>query len=258
MLHFFRILRRRLLTSNKFSKYLLYAVGEIILVVIGILIALQIDNWNEERKQRETEIHYLNNLKTDLQLNIAELDDYIAYRSSEVEAATRVLEHFEGKPLINLVDFTYDIVNVYGWQRFNQQDNTFQELVNSGNLALISNDSIKNGLLNLQAAYTKLKNVELHGRYDSEILLYEPQYRILDLNTIHNILAFPDSTGLSYQNKTPSKAQYEALLKDLEHKNGFAMMRFEFNNHRGRLNRMKDQCYEIIGMIDRELEVEND
>ena len=155
-------------------------------------------------------------------------------------------------------DFADNAANVYGWQRFNQQDNTFQELVNSGNLGLISNDSIKNGLLNLQAAYTKLKNVELHGRYDSEVLLYEPQYRILDLNTIHNIRAFPDSTGLSYQNKTPSKAQYEALLKDLEHKNGFAMMRFEFNNHKGRLNRMKDQCYEIIGMIYRELETENE
>jgi hypothetical protein len=50
MLHFFRQIRQRLLTDNKFSKYLLYAVGEILLVVIGILVALQIDNWNEERK----------------------------------------------------------------------------------------------------------------------------------------------------------------------------------------------------------------
>ena len=55
MLRFFRQIRQRLLpiaigTDNKFSKYLLYAVGEILLVVIGILVALQIDNWNEERK----------------------------------------------------------------------------------------------------------------------------------------------------------------------------------------------------------------
>ena len=52
MLHFFRQIRQRLLTDNKFSKYLLYAVGEILLVVIGILIALQIDTWNETRKAR--------------------------------------------------------------------------------------------------------------------------------------------------------------------------------------------------------------
>ena len=50
MIKFFRKIRQRLLTENKFSKYLLYAIGEIILVVIGILIALQINNWNEGRK----------------------------------------------------------------------------------------------------------------------------------------------------------------------------------------------------------------
>ncbi|MFC2148575.1 hypothetical protein ACFLR9_08420 [Bacteroidota bacterium] len=51
MLRFFRQIRKRLLTDNKFSKYLLYAVGEILLVVIGILIALQVNNWNEQRIQ---------------------------------------------------------------------------------------------------------------------------------------------------------------------------------------------------------------
>lgn len=51
MIKFFRKIRQQLLSNNKFNKYLLYAIGEIILVVIGILIALQINNWNEERKE---------------------------------------------------------------------------------------------------------------------------------------------------------------------------------------------------------------
>jgi len=51
MIKFFRKIRQQLLTENKFSKYLLYAIGEIVLVVIGILIALQIDNANEIKKQ---------------------------------------------------------------------------------------------------------------------------------------------------------------------------------------------------------------
>ena len=50
MIKFFRKIRQKLLTENKFSKYLLYAFGEIILVIIGILIALSINNWNEEKK----------------------------------------------------------------------------------------------------------------------------------------------------------------------------------------------------------------
>ena len=62
MIKFFRKIRQRLLTDNKFSKYLLYAIGEIILVVIGILIALQINNWNAEQKIKKEEIGILNNL----------------------------------------------------------------------------------------------------------------------------------------------------------------------------------------------------
>lgn len=253
MIRFFRQIRQGLLTDNKFGKYLLYAVGEIILVVIGILVALSINNWNDEKKQRATEIHYLKNLKTDLQLNIAELNRYIGIRNSRIESATKVLEHYEGKPLRNLKDFMENAVRVYGWQRFTQQDNTFQELINSGNLALISNDSIKNGLLDLQSLYNKLKNVELHVRFDSETMLYEPSYSELDLNAWFNIGLFSDSIGPSYNNRSLLKADIESVLKDRKQKNGFAMTRMQFINMNWRFNTMKAQCNKIIGMIDREL-----
>ena len=81
MIKFFRKIRQRLLKENDFRKYLLYAIGEIFLVVLGILIALQINNANEDRKQRRLELDYLQNLKTDLKLNIAELDKYITVRN---------------------------------------------------------------------------------------------------------------------------------------------------------------------------------
>ncbi|MEM6516972.1 MAG: DUF6090 family protein, partial [Bacteroidota bacterium] len=55
MIKFFRNIRKTLLTENRFNKYLLYAIGEIVLVVIGILIALQINNWNENRKDNNVE-----------------------------------------------------------------------------------------------------------------------------------------------------------------------------------------------------------
>jgi hypothetical protein len=70
MLHFFRQIRQRLLTDNKFSKYLLYAVGEILLVVIGILIAIQVDNWNQQREQQQTARRYLARLIEDVSADI--------------------------------------------------------------------------------------------------------------------------------------------------------------------------------------------
>jgi hypothetical protein len=73
MIPFFRTLRQRLLTENKLSKYLLYAIGEIVLVVIGILIALQINNWNEWRKERVKEREVLYELKENLERNVSDL-----------------------------------------------------------------------------------------------------------------------------------------------------------------------------------------
>lgn len=66
MITFFRKVRQNLLSEGKTGKYIKYAIGEIVLVVIGILIALQINNWNEIRKQKETEKEFIASVKNDL------------------------------------------------------------------------------------------------------------------------------------------------------------------------------------------------
>ncbi len=157
--------------DNMPAKYTRYAIGEVILVVLGILIALQINNWSEQAKERAREVHYLENIKSDLYLNIAEIDRYIATRTKAIESANIILEHFEGKPLTDLPAFSEHTINIYTWRKFFQNNNTFQELVNSGNLALISNDSIKTTLLNMEQLYKIMKDEEDHFRYDAEVLL---------------------------------------------------------------------------------------
>tara|TARA_R100000988_G_C3960972_1_gene146151 strand:+ start:109 stop:831 length:723 start_codon:yes stop_codon:yes gene_type:complete len=74
MIKFFRKIRQKLLTENKFSKYLLYAIGEIILVVIGILIALSINNWNETQKNQNDKKSVYSIIKTDLTTDIENID----------------------------------------------------------------------------------------------------------------------------------------------------------------------------------------
>jgi hypothetical protein len=239
--------------ENKTSKYLTYAIGEILLVVIGILIALQVNNWNEQRKERVKELHYLTNLKTDLKLNIAEIDKYIATRNSQIVSAKIALEYFEGKPLTDFDLFNRNIVNVYTWQKFFQIDNTFQELTNSGNLSLITNDSIKNGLLNLETLYKKLKYEEEHFRYDSEVMLYEPSYGMLDIHALIQNYTYQLTNGQEGVHLELPKTNYDALLKDLKQKNGFAMASFEFTFMNAQLEEMKVMCKKIISSIDQEL-----
>ena len=73
MIKFFRKIRQKLISQNRFSKYLLYAVGEIVLVMIGILLALQVNNWNEQQKVKLHELNILNKLNEDLKANLLEV-----------------------------------------------------------------------------------------------------------------------------------------------------------------------------------------
>ena len=90
MLKFFRNIRQRLLTENKFSKYLLYAIGEIVLVVLGILIALSVNNWKETSSQRKIEKLFLVDLLHDLTLDSIQLESML-----EIDT-----ERFRTKPLL--------------------------------------------------------------------------------------------------------------------------------------------------------------
>ena len=98
MFRFFRQLRQRLLTDNKISKYLLYAIGEIVLVVIGILIALQINNLNEYRIDREQEKELLTQLKSEYQSNLEQLEAKIGLRNLMISASIKLLDYVS-KPL---------------------------------------------------------------------------------------------------------------------------------------------------------------
>lgn len=256
MIKFFRKIRQNLLAENRFSKYLLYAIGEIILVVIGILIALQINNKNEARKQRAQELHYLKNLKVDLKMNIAHIQDYITTREKAINSANTIISHYEGEPITDLETFNVHTVNIYTWQKFTQINNTFQELVNSGNLALISNDSIKGTLLNLESLYNTLKNEEAHFRYDTEILLYEPQYNMMDMNPIVQNYMYQVSNGAMGERRKLSEKEFGNMLNDTKQKNGFVMAVYEFTVMNNQFRQMKDMCQQLIKLIDREIENE--
>jgi len=92
MLKFFRKIRQNLLSENKTGKYFKYAIGEIILVVIGILIALQINNWNENRKQRIEELETLKNIRSDFSNAIIEFEENNNFRE-RIISSTRALYH---------------------------------------------------------------------------------------------------------------------------------------------------------------------
>ena len=95
MIKFFRKIRQKLLEQNRVSKYLIYAFGEIILVVIGILIALQINNWNENRKQEAKTQNYYHQLLEDLRKDKIFAKETIAKFESQRSAYQNYLSEFK-------------------------------------------------------------------------------------------------------------------------------------------------------------------
>jgi hypothetical protein len=253
MSKFFRKIRKTLFSQSRFGRYLLYALGEIILVVIGILIALQINNWNEAKKIKAKELTYLSNIKTDLNISIEEMEKYTERCSSLIESGKRTLEHFNGKPVEDWNAFNRDIADVYTWQRFYLMDNTFQELMNSGNLAIISNDSIKAGLLDLDVMNKHLKYNEDHYRFDAEKTLYEPGYAMQDIDVMVKNYIYQLSNGAQGEAGMLNEEVFGPMLQDRKQKNGFAFAVLEFGGMIDKLEKMKLKCMEIVVSIDNEI-----
>jgi hypothetical protein len=134
MFKFFRKIRRKLIEREKFRKYIFYALGEILLVVIGILIALQVNNWNEVRKAEREEQVILTSLLEDLELAITESRDMITRDSMDVA----VLRDFLlGKDLKHLSEdqTTIDslkIVAIWGVGQSTPIIRTYNDIKSSG------------------------------------------------------------------------------------------------------------------------------
>jgi hypothetical protein len=140
-------------TENKFSKYLIYAVGEIVLVVIGILIALQINNWNETRKTKIVEKEILNVLLADLNSAKEFSAEHIKSEQSYLDVLETILHNDSIKTILNNNDKTIEYFNKAFWDFEIKIPviNTYSDLKNAGKIALVQNDSIRDRLSILEA-----------------------------------------------------------------------------------------------------------
>jgi hypothetical protein len=159
MLRFFRQIRQRLLTDNKFRKYLLYAVGEILLVVVGILIALQVNNWNENRKEQIALRTYSSSLINDLKNNIWIAKMTMNQMSVGLEKIDMFLEYVRINSVneFNNLDLFLMTKNGFRYRPSEWYKTTFNEMNSSGTINYIENDSLK---LKLNNYYTLTEHLE--------------------------------------------------------------------------------------------------
>lgn len=237
MIKFFRKTRQRMLTENKFSKYLLYAIGEIILVVIGILIALQINNWNEDKKSRQQELTILENILHDLEKDKIGLTKIIETRISKAASATVMVSYYEGVQIKKLSDYYFHWTNVLYWEVYHPRNIAFKELVNSGNTSIIKNASIRNTLLDIDASYEVLFTERNHLYDDYMTYLYNQFAEIIDYGDGIKVWSNPNIKI------ELSEEDVAVALKNRAIKNGFTLASF---NH----ILLKDKLTEILKNVE--------
>jgi len=145
MIKFFRKIRQKMLTENKFGKYLIYAIGEIILVVIGILIALQINSKKEEINNRITEQSILNNLNEDFNKNQQEIDVLIFANNKYYHNLEKFIEILKTTPKgtkFNVID-TLAMAAIAA-PTYIPTTSTIDVIISTGNIDLIKNEELKN------------------------------------------------------------------------------------------------------------------
>ncbi|TYA53223.1 DUF6090 family protein [Formosa maritima] len=208
MFKFFRRIRFKMLPENKFSKYLLYAIGEIILVVIGILIALQINNWNEQRKIQNTEISTLKELKSALEISKQNLISLVNNNKRWQSYNFKIKDYLENK---KAYDKSLDICfGTYYWTGKAQLTTAAYDQLKNDGLDLITNNSLRKELIYVfEDFFGQIKNE--HEQWEKDYLaniIYPNHVKFFQKY-------FPYSTNEFYD-EYAKPINYNALLDDAE------------------------------------------
>lgn len=209
MFRFFRLLRIRLIKEGNLQRYLLYAIGEIILVVLGILIALQVNTWNQGRINRNLEQVFLNRIHEDLGEDLKKFNAQLEYGRAGLEALKEaiILIHQENKE-----DDIFKFNELYdlAWlDAVNPQYSTYLELESTGRLNLIQNENLRLAILSHYAYYKRMETA-----FDRTYKWHKTITRGMDAET--NILKYVTSAKNIFPPEYRSESDW-SYMNDPEH-----------------------------------------
>lgn len=214
MIKLFRHIRKSLLEQNKMGKYFRYAIGEILLVVIGILIALQINNWNQRRIALEEETQILANLKSEFEQNKKELGNAIAMNENLMKTGRYIMSLIgEDEEVIRSINTDSLLFQSFEYAQFNPSENALSDLLQSGRLNLISNDYLKSLLY--QWSRTKKGAEDQFSGLDDKI-----EEDLVPYITLHYSLRDVDRySRLAWKEKSKLPSDKTKLFRDMVYEN---------------------------------------
>lgn len=193
------------------STYRTYFV-ELVVVFLGVVLAFAVDNYREDLNERRVAKEYLGAFRQDLAADLAMLQKMLDARRTQLQNARIVLEYFEGKP--NDPPRFFEAYWPVLWSlNTTPNRNTMDEVLSSGNLRLIRDANIRQGLLSLYAAYTEIALFEEHMARDFDLYLYDPTFTSIPIQFTG---PWPDTEE--------NRQAVETLLRDIRVENGMRLI----------------------------------
>jgi Family of unknown function (DUF6090) len=256
MIKFFSKIRKNMIKENKVRNYMLYAIGEIVLVMIGILLALQVNTWNENRKDRDEEQELLKALQIDFKETKKRFEETLIRQNTVVNYSRRLLVLHERNQLLEKQDSIGDFV-VFGalsWWRTEPVTGTYDAMIGAGNIGLLKNKELRRILAEFNAELTA--GFEDH-EYSIDLLtiLTEKQSEFafnLNYKGARSLLGLPDYQN-SKENNIAIITQVKRLIKD---RSFFGILSSKMAMEINRLERQKKMLAfvdEILNILDSEL-----
>jgi len=233
MLNYFKEVRNKLVKEGNLRKYIAYAIGEIVIVVAGILLALYLNNWNQERTDKKLEIQYYqsmnNQLQEDLNIILGEINYNQNYLNQFYYAKNLILMNDE-----SMIDTLGNIaINMVRFSDFRRKSNIYQTLINSGEIIKINNYKITERLQSLEETYTYINRLEENH---SSIILSQI------IPDIRQRIQFD-----------PLKVENPESLFEYQFQNNFDILIILMLEKSEIYKRAKEEISSIIDLIDQEL-----
>ncbi|RED44564.1 hypothetical protein DFQ10_103251 [Winogradskyella eximia] len=231
--------------ENKTSKYFKYAAGEIVLVVIGILIALQINNWNENRKINNQETVYLQDLKNDITFDIETLNARVANNNLMVHNIDTILTLISSKKKFTEQDETLlanMTLTLFGESYFIPEKGTINQIQSSSSGSFIKNKTLRDLIFRY---YSNSERVEKN--MEQSIQIY--QHQIITPKLVHPAIA-KRSMNI---NAEVSPLNMSLLIKDNAYLNALTLKSIGTQNQNIQYLKIIGKAEEILSIINTEL-----
>ena len=156
----FRNLRAKFLREGKTKRYLIYALGEILLVMIGILLAFQVDNWNDDRLRRIKEINYYRNIREQLLVDSTNIDGNRGFNRRYLDMFRKAIHIIERDDRSQIDSLGNIMLNLTQYSDVDRRGNLYETLVTGGEIQLLRNQQIINSTRDLERQYIYMNRME--------------------------------------------------------------------------------------------------